>query len=82
MSSPPGSWHELLVVLLPKVMTVTSFSEFGGVCLVNTLSKMLMAGDVHLAKEYAIENLREQWRDQMIFCFEPGVCTGQISMTL
>lgn len=79
---PPESWHELMLVLLPKVKTVGAFSDFRGVCLINTMSKMLMAGAVHLGKEYAMANLREQWKDQMIFGLEPGMCTEQISMTL
>lgn len=79
---PPLSWTYIRRFLLPKVKKAVSWDSYRGICLLNVLSKMYMAGIMVLLKEWEETSADVAWREPLLFGFQAECQCEDIFMCL
>lgn len=77
---PPLLWSHIRMFLLPKVRILVSWESYRGICLLDVLSNMFMAGIRVMIREWEHQFLGAEWRSPLLFGFEAECHCEDISM--
>lgn len=70
------------LLLLPKVKRVVSWESYRGICLLNVMSNMYMAGIMILLREWEDESAGQAWKTPLLFGFQAECQCEDIFMCL
>lgn len=64
------TWRHSRLFLLPKVRRPEDWSDVRGICLLNVMSKLYMAGVMRLIRDWTSQHLGAAWGAPLLFGFE------------